>query len=68
MEMLLTIWMTDQWTLWPLIPVTLATLSMETVPGLVRVMECGAGQIQRVMVGGFNSCRAILNVVFSCSY
>ncbi len=68
MEMLLTIWTTDQWTLWPPIPVTLATLSMEAVPGLVGVMECGVDRIQRVTVGGFNSCRAILNVVFSCSY
>ncbi len=27
------------------VPVTLATLSMEAVPGFVGVMECGVGQL-----------------------
>ncbi len=30
--------------------VTLATLSMEVPPGLVRVMECGVGQLSLVNV------------------
>ncbi len=50
-----TIWgllVRDQWTLWPPTPVTLASLSMETPPGLVRVMECGVGQLQLVSVSG----------------
>ncbi len=56
MEVLLTIWSsrpltTDQWTLWPPTPVVLATLSMEPVQGLVRLMECGVDQHQRVKVG-----------------
>ncbi len=46
MEVSLTIW------LWPPTPVTLATLSLEAVPGLVRVMECGVGHLQSVKVGG----------------
>ena len=41
---------TDQWTLWPPTPVTLATLSMEAAPGLVGVMECGVGLLQLVSV------------------
>ena len=55
MEVLLMIWRpltTDQWTLWPPTPVTLATLSLETALGLVGVMECGVDRIQRVKVGG----------------
>ena len=55
MEVLLMIWIpltTDQWTLWPPTPVTLATLSMEATPGLVGVMECGVGHLQSVKVGG----------------
>ncbi len=43
---------TDQWTLWPPTPVTLATLSVEVPPGLVGVMECGVGQIHLVKVSG----------------
>ena len=43
---------TDQWALWLLTPVTLATLSLETPPGLVGVMECGVGQLQFVSVSG----------------
>ena len=37
---------------WPPTPVTRATLvlSMERLPGLVRMMECGVGQIQFVSV------------------
>ncbi len=42
---------TDQWTLWPPTPVVLATLSMEPAQGLVRLMECGVDQLQRVKVG-----------------
>ncbi len=44
MEWSATIWgllVWDQWTLWPPIPVSLATLSMESPPELVGVMECG---------------------------
>ena len=55
MEVFLMIWRslpTDQWTLWPPTPVTLATLSMEALPGFVEVMDCGVDQIQRVKVGG----------------
>ncbi len=51
---------TDQWVLQPVTPVTLATLSMETAPGLVRVMECGVGQLQHVCVSGMDS------VLFVC--
>ncbi len=40
----------DQWALWPPTPVTLATLSVETPPGLVGVQECGVGQLQLVKV------------------
>ena len=36
--------------LWPPTPVTLATLSLEVVPGLVGVMECGVGQLLIVIV------------------
>ena len=36
-------------TLWPLTPVTLATLSVEAPPGLVGV-ECGVGHLQLVSV------------------
>ena len=55
MEVSLTIWrplITDQWTLWPPTPVILATLSLEAVPVLVGVMECGVGHLQSVKVGG----------------
>ena len=41
---------TDQWTLWPPIPVTLATLSMEAAPGLVGVEGDGVDRIQLVKV------------------
>ncbi len=41
---------TDQWTLWPPTPVTLASLSMESPPGLVGVMECGVGHLLIVCV------------------
>ncbi len=44
----------DQWILWPPTPVALATLSMEAIPGLVGVMECGVGQLQLVSVSGTN--------------
>ncbi len=40
----------DQWTLWPPTPVTLATLSLETSPGLVGVIDCGLGYLQLVKV------------------
>ena len=49
--------LTQHWVmaLWPPTPVTLATLSMEAAPpGLVGVMECGVGQLQRVSVSGIN--------------
>ncbi len=45
---------TDQWTLWPLTPVSLATLSMEAPPGLVGVVECGVGLLQCVGVSGMD--------------
>ncbi len=45
---------TDQWTLWPPTPVTLATLSVETPPGLVGVVECGVGHLQFVSVSGMD--------------
>ncbi len=35
-------------------PVTLDTLSMETLPGLVVVMECGVDQLQCVCVSGMD--------------
>ncbi len=57
MEWSATIWgllVQDQWTLWPPTPVTLATISMESPPGLVGVMECGVGQLQFVSVSGMN--------------
>ncbi len=41
---------TDQWVLQPGTAATLATLSMEAASGLVRVMECGVGQLQPVKV------------------
>ncbi len=50
----------DQWTLWPLTPVILATLSMEAAPGLVGVMGCGVGQLNLVVVSGIKS------VLFVC--
>ncbi len=40
--------------LWPPSHVALATLSMETPPGLVGVMECGVGSLQLVSVSGMN--------------
>ena len=40
----------DQCTRWPPTPVTLDTLSMETLPGLVGVMEFGVDQVQFVSV------------------
>ena len=43
---------TDQWVLWLPTAVTLATLSMEGVPGLVKVMGPGVGQLQPVKVRG----------------
>ena len=33
------------WTLWPHTPVNMDTLSMEILPGLVGVMECGVSQL-----------------------
>ena len=49
---------TDQWVLWLPTAVTLATLSMEGTPGLVRVVGLGVGQLQLVKVGilVFNAC------------
>ena len=41
---------TDQWVLWLPTAVTLATLSMERAPGLVRVMGLGMSQLQLVKV------------------
>ena len=48
----------DQWVLWLPTAVTLATLSMEGAPGLVRVMGLGVGQLQFVKVSllVFNAC------------
>ncbi len=40
----------DQWALWPPTPVTLASLSMKSVQGLVGVMECGVGLLLIVSV------------------
>ncbi len=40
----------DQWALWPPTPVTLASLSVKSALGLVRVMECGVGLLQLVSV------------------
>ncbi len=44
----------DQWTLWPPTPVSLDTLSLETAPGLVGVMEGGVGHLQCVSVSGMD--------------
>ena len=43
-------WRTNQWALWLPTTVALASLSMEGVPGLVRVMGLGVGQLQFVKV------------------
>ncbi len=44
--------LTQHWvrTPWPPTPVTLAMLSLEALPGLVGVMECGVGQLHLVKV------------------
>ncbi len=47
----------DQWTLWPPTAVTLATLSMAAAPGhvgVMKIMECGVGQLQLVSVSGLD--------------
>ncbi len=40
--------------MWPPTAATLATLSMETLPGLVGVMEHGVGHLQGVSVSGMD--------------
>ena len=53
---------TDQWTLWLPTAVTLATLSMEGAPGLVRVMGLGVDQLQLVQVNDYAPLRATVTV------
>ena len=56
---------TDPWVLWLPTAVTLATLSVEGAPGLVRVMGPGVGQLQPVKVRGGD--KWLVNTyLFSC--
>ena len=45
---------TDQWVPVPCTTATLTPLWLEMNGGLVRVMECGVGQLQLVSVGGIS--------------
>ena len=55
----------DQWTLWLLTPVTLATLSVETQSGLVRVMDLGVGLLQLVSVSGMDFVLFVVECIVS---
>ena len=46
---------------------TLASFSMEAVPELVGVIECGVGQLQLVSVGGISLYCLLVECVFTIS-
>ncbi len=68
MEWSATIWgllVRYQWTLWPPTPVTLATLSMDSAPGLVGVEGAGVSQLQLVKVSKETLYRLFVECIIS---